>query len=195
MTRPPIQRDLVGDWAIRQGATYAFGMRITSDGELLDTTGMEARMKVRAGDWDGAVQVDASTGNSRIIAGWTPRPAERNMPYIVDQHAIPDSGPNGYIYRCTTPGTSHASVEPTWPVVLGGTVSDGTATWECLTADDGSTDPRIRLLNLRLMLTATYTAGLTPWGRGVYDLELVNGTVVTRLYEGLAYLSPEATKG
>lgn len=38
--------------------------------------------------------------------------------------------PNGFVYKCTTAGTSHAATEPTWPVVgIGSTVSDGTAVW------------------------------------------------------------------
>jgi hypothetical protein len=40
--------------------------------------------------------------------------------------------PNGYIYRCIVAGTSHAATEPTWAniVTVGGTITDGTVTWE-----------------------------------------------------------------
>jgi hypothetical protein len=37
---------------------------------------------------------------------------------------------NGYVYDCTAPGTSGGTV-PTWPTVLGATVTDGTVTWVC----------------------------------------------------------------
>lgn len=38
--------------------------------------------------------------------------------------------PNGYIYECTTAGTSGAT-EPSWPSTLGNTMADGTAVWTC----------------------------------------------------------------
>lgn len=43
---------------------------------------------------------------------------------------VEPSAPNGYVYKCTTAGTTHASTEPTWPTVgLGSTVADGTVIW------------------------------------------------------------------
>ena len=38
---------------------------------------------------------------------------------------------NGYIYECTTVGTTSATIEPTWPTTIGGTVTDGTVVWTC----------------------------------------------------------------
>jgi hypothetical protein len=40
--------------------------------------------------------------------------------------------PTGYRYQVTTAGTTHASTEPTWPTVIGSTVSDGTVVWTCV---------------------------------------------------------------
>ena len=46
---------------------------------------------------------------------------------------IEPTSANGFVYQCTTAGTSHASVQPTWPVTgIGSTVSDGTAVWTFL---------------------------------------------------------------
>ena len=49
--------------------------------------------------------------------------------------------------------------------------------------------------NILLTMTPSTTAALTDWGRGVYDLELVSGGgTVTRVLEGYAVLSKEATR-
>lgn len=39
---------------------------------------------------------------------------------------------NGYKYRVTTPGTTHASTEPTWPTTVGQTVNDNGVIWTCV---------------------------------------------------------------
>jgi hypothetical protein len=59
---------------------------------------------------------------------------------------------NGFLYRVTVAGTSGAS-PPTFPVVLGNTVADGTATIECVGSGIvvfGCSDP---------LWTPTFTAG------------------------------------
>lgn len=43
----------------------------------------------------------------------------------------PLASPNGFVYCCSTSGTSSGS-EPTWPTTPGTTVTDGTAVWTCL---------------------------------------------------------------
>lgn len=37
---------------------------------------------------------------------------------------------NGYIYECTTAGTTGSS-QPTWPITTGATVTDGSVVWTC----------------------------------------------------------------
>jgi hypothetical protein len=41
--------------------------------------------------------------------------------------------PHGRLYRCTVAGESDASTEPVWPLTFGGTVIDGTVTWQDIT--------------------------------------------------------------
>jgi hypothetical protein len=56
--------------------------------------------------------------------------------YLQGEFVIPTlNNQNGFQYECTVAGTSHASTEPTWPVTVGGTVVDGTATWTCRQAN------------------------------------------------------------
>jgi len=71
----------------------------------------------------------------------------------------------GYVYKCTTAGTSHATTEPTWPTSPDDTVVDGTATWTCQDDLDYSNYPMTPLHDWdvtpdgRLFLNASYTAG------------------------------------
>jgi phage tail sheath gpL-like len=51
--------------------------------------------------------------------------------YLVGDCVIPKASPNGLYFKCTTPGTSSNTTEPTWPTTVGQTVTDGTVTWTC----------------------------------------------------------------
>jgi len=45
---------------------------------------------------------------------------------------VPTAGlENGFRYECTVAGTTHATTEPTWPIVEGATVVDEGVTWTC----------------------------------------------------------------
>ncbi|MFH1034299.1 MAG: hypothetical protein V1806_07305 [Pseudomonadota bacterium] len=52
--------------------------------------------------------------------------------YALNDQRVP-STPNGYYYQVTVAGTS-AATAPTWPTVIGNTVSDGPVTWRCQAA-------------------------------------------------------------
>ena len=73
----------------------------------------------------------------------------------------------GYVYKCTTAGTSHASTEPTWPTTSGGTVTESGSTlvWTRQDDLDYSNYPMLPLHDWdvtpdgKLFLNASYTAG------------------------------------
>lgn len=63
--------------------------------------------------------------------------------------------PNGFVYECTTAGTSGGS-EPTWPTTpIGDTVNDGTCVWTLISNKHETTE-------IRLALTAAGLPGATP---------------------------------
>lgn len=75
--------------------------------------------------------------------------------------------PNGYIYRCTVAGTSAAAPEPTWPTTFGGTVVDGTVTWQCQSDPFAALAAGTDSLDLRYEVTAdnlvtTKTVAIIP---------------------------------
>jgi flagellar hook protein FlgE len=77
--------------------------------------------KTGAGAWTATVTIP----NSDL----TPPPAwKASTAYTVGQTISPPAA-NGHIYKCTVAGTSGASPPSTWPT-NGGTVTDGTVTWE-----------------------------------------------------------------
>lgn len=66
------------------------------------------------------------SGLTSVISGavWTATTAVTLTSYEVPTVA------NGYYYKCSVAGTTGAT-EPTWPLTVGATVVDGTATWVC----------------------------------------------------------------
>lgn len=64
--------------------------------------------------------------------------------------------PNGFRYRVTTAGTSHATTEPTWPTgAIGSTIADGTVVWTLESEHHETTE-------LKLALTQGGLAAATP---------------------------------
>ena len=75
--------------------------------------------------------------------------------YVVGDKVQPIGG-NGFVYKCTSAGTSHATTEPTWPVVtIGTTVTDGTCIWELNSAHHPTTE-------IKLALSSGALAAATP---------------------------------
>lgn len=176
---------------ITQGQDWVIGFRCKprSDQGVLyleDTTGYTATMVVRAPDASGDAELSIGTGTGEITVGFTPGKVARNTAYGLGQKVVPLEL-NGYVYEAVISGTSHASVEPTWPTVLGDTVSDGSVTWRCETDDS-------QVCNLFIAIPRVTTAALVAWGRGVYSLEVVDTYNHSWVYlDGPAYLRQEAT--
>lgn len=175
---------------IEQGSNFPLARRLyhhtlAGDQVLFDTSAYTATFTVRQGDWDGAIVVQA-TESDYITLGFTPAPWENTTAYGLGQYVVPTTL-NGFVYECTTAGTSHASTEPTWPTVIAATESDGTVTWTCVSTDTW-------VANFYLNLPSAYTETLVDWGAGVWDLELVDAFGnAQRLYHGSARLSREAS--
>lgn len=106
-----------------------------------------------------------------ILPQWT-----ANTVYIVGDKIEPIT-PNGYVYRCTTAGTSHATTEPTFPTVtIGTTVTDGTAVWELYAARHPITEIKLALTSGGLS-SATGGAALdvaTTLAGGVDNLQEIH---------------------
>jgi hypothetical protein len=120
---------------------------------------VDAARKIQANSNPGVDNMTITPTNK--LAGWATATA-----YIVGDRIEPTT-PNTFVYVCTTAGTSHASVEPTWPTTGIGTstVSDGTAVWTLLSE-------RHELTEIKL---ATSNGGLTAATPGA---ALSLGTVI-----------------
>ena len=61
-------------------------------------------------------------------ADWAASTAKSSGDRVVPTRAYGTAAAKGYVYECTTAGTTGGS-EPTWNTTVGGTTSDGTAVW------------------------------------------------------------------
>lgn len=109
---------------ISVGVLTVLGAKVTtgSTKQFYITTnlaGGDARIYVQAFDSDGAIITRTGAGT------WL-----ANTAYSLKNRVQPTTT-NGFWYRVTSAGTTHATVEPTWPTAIGGTVVDGTVTWTC----------------------------------------------------------------
>jgi hypothetical protein len=82
--------------------------------------------------------------------------------YTLGQYVVP-SVANGYFYKVTTAGTSSGSA-PSFPVVIGNTVTDGSVVFTCAgrTAPVAGTDYEVRAGGLYVIAGAVIAGGV-PW--------------------------------
>ena len=74
-----------------------------------------------------------------ILPAWV-----ANTAYVVGNKVQPIGG-NGFVYQCTTLGTSNSS-QPSWPTTpIGATVSDNTAVWTLVSAHHNKNEIRMAL--------------------------------------------------
>jgi hypothetical protein len=175
------------DIEITQGQDWLIGFRLLAktifDGEyLLDTAGYTAAMTVRAGGFDGPAQLAVTTTTGELVVGFSPAAIERSTAYIAGQRGSAGGG----LFQCNTAGTTDGS-----PVIfnttIGSTTTDGTVGWVCIGTD-------ATVCNLTIILPAAMTETLTPWGRGVYSIEVFDTYGHSVFYQdGAAYLRQEAT--
>ncbi len=130
------------------GLTTPFGgtLQLTHNTDLSDNPqdftfyfgSTDATKKLQANSNPGTDQITLTPTDT--IATWTTAHG-----YIIGDTVEPTS-PNGKVYKCTTAGTSHASVEPSWPTSsIGSTVSDGTCVWTLLGAKHATTEIKLAL--------------------------------------------------
>lgn len=77
-----------------------------------------------------AAGISANTTDGGVT--WTTRGGiwVANTSYTTGDYVLKTTA-NGRYYRAVTGGTSHATVEPTWPTTIGSEVVDGSVTWVC----------------------------------------------------------------
>lgn len=117
---------------------------------------------------------------------WTANTAKISGDYVTSTVS------NGYWYECTTPGTTHATTEPTWGTVVGGTTSDGVdVVWTCRTAKNlpvldssGRGSPWTKYGQAEVKLDSP------KWGNGYIDLPGEGDYLSTDDYETLLMSRP-----
>jgi len=108
--------------------THLTDLSDNSQDTVLYLGSVDAARKLQANSNPGVDNITITPTDA--IADWATATA-----YALNDRVEPTT-PNGYVYKCTTAGTSHASTEPTWPTTGIGTstVSDGTAVWTLISA-------------------------------------------------------------
>lgn len=106
-------------------ATFGPGAIVLGNQENFVVSGNTMQMNYTTG---GATQFMGVGSFGVSAAHW--QPVTAYVQSVTSPSFITPARVNGYVYRCTTSGTS-GTTEPTWPTTIGNTVNDGTAVWTC----------------------------------------------------------------
>jgi gp6-like head-tail connector protein len=135
-----------------------FEVRNAEAGILYRSSGWWCSTTVGSGGvvvtYAGGFLIPASATAKGVVTPWAAAQA-----YLAGAWVRAVGTPQALRFECTTAGTSHATVEPTWPTTAGGTVTDGTAVWTARQAWELPADVR-RLGNtcVRDLRFASYRA-------------------------------------
>lgn len=126
---------------VRAGNTLRHYIDGVQSGTDLDVSGMDifpSSERLEIGN------LNSSTGSKRQHHGYldatrlTIGAAQYTADFTPPADVLPTSTTtkvvNPFWFRAIVGGTTHATTEPVWPTTLGGTVVDGTVTWEAINA-------------------------------------------------------------
>lgn len=123
-----LRRGFIGEVTIQDGQTF-----------IAEVSGLSQKLHVASGQLY-SIHCRADLGDSSCSVGLVQTAWAATTAYAVrlsgDSRVgdiVAPSVESEFWFKCITAGTSDAS-EPTWPVVLGGTVTDGTVEWEAIAA-------------------------------------------------------------
>lgn len=103
---------------------------------------------------------------------------------LLNDTVFPTGVATNFYYFCTTPGTTHAVTEPTWPVTAGLTVNDNGVIWTC-SAVVLPVAARVDINKNATVDTATL-AGIKTWATGV--AKIANDAVIPVAPKGYYYI-------
>lgn len=180
----PTEDDIyIGDEPLKYYSDYSLG---TTSGDLTITAGDRAEMEdfdkirhdrlfdkiLKSNDRANPVAVTLLHFN---VLEW----AEGD--YLVGQFIAPTT-PNGYVYECTTSGTS-GGTEPSWPTTPGNTVNDGTVVWTCRTGSTSVINSSTRTNTWTCNGGCSIKTTTPKFGNGYLNFTTANDNLSTDDYE------------
>lgn len=132
-----------------------------------------------------------STPAPTVVPAQASAPARANTTaYALNAYVTPAT-PNGFYYKATAAGTSGGTI-PTFPTVIGQTVTDGTVTWTCAgrTTLTAGTDYEVRSSGIfvytgRTIAGETWTVGYTRAAADVVQALVTSGKEYEIVFDGL----------